>query len=124
MKKCYQVYAKCVNNPRPVRELNWWSALDLARDTLLGVYFSAYERKIFDGVPEENEEDAICAVVDAFADRVRVAFEEEETINCGDFCIIFSEEEPTRPNKCGYDDALIYDPSNARAMVECFYINS
>lgn len=123
MKKCYQVYANCVRTTRPVRELNWSGALNLARDTLFEDWIDA-NRDVFCDVSEERVEDAICVVQSAFDNRVYEAFKAEETINCGDFCIIFSEEEPSRPNKCGFDGNLIFDPLYARTMIECFYINS
>lgn len=94
----YKVYAKGCISSRPVQKLERKEALEMAMEATINDFLDTYS---------EDDEKKINETIDKVGRVVTDMFDNEETINCGDWCITFSEESPERPGNCGYDTGYI-----------------
>lgn len=93
MKKIYKVYANCVIKAKPVTEIRYEEALALI------------DEAVTDGLNNGDisiDEEDFDAAYDEFIERAYDFFRENGYFDCGDFRIVYSEEEPSRPNGCGH----------------------
>lgn len=92
--KIYKVYAKCVRTTKSVTEISYEEAMELI------------DEAITDGLNNEDisidEEEDFDAVFNKLYERAEKFLEENGYFDCGDFRIVYSEEEPSRPNGCGH----------------------
>lgn len=93
MNKIYKVYAKCVRTSKPVTEISYEEAMALIDEAVVD--------KIANDENNIDIEDFEAAYIE-LSERAEKFFKENEYFDCGDYRIVFSEEEPSRPNGCGH----------------------
>ena len=99
----FKVYAQNCKAIKPIIEIN--------EKDLDDAIFPLVNNAIEGGLIEFTEDDQATneSINQAYA-AARKQLEEEEILNCGDYCIVKQNDVPQeRPNMCGYDSFIFED---------------
>lgn len=95
--KMYKVYARCVLKTQPIKEINERELKDCI-DDLLNYHW--------ENITEEYTEDEMEELDNKMFIRAEEILKEIGTLQCGDYEVVLTDEYPTRPNKCDFDNLL------------------
>lgn len=96
MKKYYRVYSMCCKSVHPIMEIDELEALSY----IIGAVNDYYD---YIDIPD----DEIGAFFDKQYDKALLFFDQNEFFECGDYCIYYQDEMPTRWNVYGNSTSII-----------------
>lgn len=113
--KTYKVYAQNVRSLNPIVEIDGTQISEeiykCADD-----YFDFCNTEYLEDDNGDISEDKFNAAWQAVASLLTKHFEKSRTLECGDYMIITTDEQPTRPNMCGMDINLLTVEEITEAM--------
>lgn len=101
--KIYRVYAQCVTKVHPVKEISKDDLREEIEDAAVD-YFNIASTEFLKDEEGEISEETFDLAYQAIASLLTKDWSKYRRLDRGDYMIVEAQEEPSRPNICGYPD--------------------